>query len=181
MDIERAVVEFGAEAVLRYRAMAETRHDNEVSESYLRSHVASRLHERFQCPVHVERLYAALAMDLGMPITTDLVTFLGAQRAQVAMYKDGRPTAIVELKIFDEAAPLPTIGAGIDRAQMLARFGALQIFVGVMVCPITLSLEARIERLHDALGGNMFVGERQASGDKQWQWCFACASISNRR
>jgi hypothetical protein len=47
-----------------------------------------------------------------------------------------------------------------------------------MVCPIILSLEARIERLHDAVGGNLYVGERQKSRDGQWEWCFACASIS---
>jgi hypothetical protein len=177
MNVERAVVEFGAEAVQLYRAMAETRHDNEVSGSFLRSHVASRLHDRLKCVVHIDRLYTALAIDMGAPITPDLVTFLGAHRAHVALYADGRPTAIIELKVFDETTPLPTVGSGLDKAQMLQRLGALQIFVGVMICPITLSLEARIERLHDALGGNMYVGERQGSRDKQWEWCFACASL----
>jgi hypothetical protein len=43
-----------------------------------------------------------------------------------------------------------------------------------------VSLEARIERLHDAFGGNMYVGERQHSRDRQWQWCFACASLGAR-
>src|SRR5688500_16846647 len=111
MDIERAIADFGSEAVVRYRAMAETRHDNEVSGSVLRSHVASRLHDRLKCAVHVDRLYTALAIDMGVPITPDLVTFLGAHRA------------------------------------------------------------------HVALCGNMFVGERQASRDRQWEWCFACASV----
>lgn len=32
------------------------------------------------------------------------------------------------------------------------------IFVGAMICSIALSQEARIERLHDVLGGNMYVG-----------------------
>jgi hypothetical protein len=177
MNVERAVVEFGTEAVHRYRAMAETRHDNELPDGFLRSHVASRLHERFQCPVHVDRLYATLAIDLGVPVTPDLISFLGGQRAHVAMYADGRPSAIIELKVFDEATPLPAVGSGLDKARMLQRLGTLEIFVGVMICPITLSLEARIERLHDALGGNMYVGERQASRDRQWEWCFACAAI----
>ena len=135
MNVERAVVEFGSEAVRLYRAMAETRHDNEISDSFLRSHVASRLHERFQCPVHIDRLYAALAIDMGTPITPDLITFLGAHRAHVALYADGRPTAIIELKVFDETTPLPTVGSGIDKAQMLQRLGTLQIFVGVMTSP----------------------------------------------
>jgi hypothetical protein len=62
LDFEKAVVEFGTEAVLRYRTIAEARHDNELPESFLRGFVAMRLHERFGCQVHVERLYTAMAL-----------------------------------------------------------------------------------------------------------------------
>lgn len=180
MDFEKAIVEFGTEAALRYRTIAETRHDNELPESFLRCFVALRLHEEFGRPVHVERLYTAMALDLGMPVTEDLVTVLGGSRADVAVYENGRPSAIAELKIFDAASPLPSVGVELDKARILARFAELRIFVGVMICPIIVSLEARIERLHDAFGGNMYVGERQHSRDGQWQWCFACASVSER-
>ena len=177
MEIEKSVVEFATEAALRYRAIARVRHDNEVPESFLRSHVASRLHDRFDCPVHVDRLYAAMAIDLGGPVTAELVTALGGHRADIAIYRDDRPFAVIELKVFDEVAPLPAIGVKLDKAKILARVAPLQLFVGAMICPIVLSLEARIERLHDAVGGNMFVGERQPSRDGRWHWCFACASI----
>jgi hypothetical protein len=139
-----------------------------------------RLHERFGCQVHVERLYTAMALDLGMPITPDLVNVLGAFRADIAVYESGRPFAVIELKIFDAASPLPSVGLELDKAQILARFAKLRILVGVMICPIIVSLEARIERLHDAFGGNMYIGERQHSRDRQWQWCFACASLDER-
>ena len=180
MDFEKAVVEFGTEAVLRYRTVAEPRHDNELPESFLRSFVALRLHDRFGYRVHVERLYTAMALDLGIPLTPDLVTVLGGFRADVAVYEAGRPFAVVALKIFDSASALPAIGPELDRAQILARLGKLRLFVGVMICPMVVSLEARIERLHDAFGGNMYVGERQQSRDRQWQWCFACASLGDR-
>jgi hypothetical protein len=180
LDIEKAVVELGTEAVLQYRAVAAPRHDNEVPESFIRSFVALRLHQRLGCQAHVERLYTAMAIDLGMPLTPDLVTVLGSFRADVALYENGRPVAIVALKVFDAASPLPSIGSELDKAQVLARFAKLRIFVGVMICPIIVSLEARIERLHDIFGGNMYVGERQRSGDQQWQWCFACASLGDR-
>ena len=106
MEIEKSVVEFATEAALRYRAIARVRHDNEVPESFLRSHVASRLHDRFDCPVHVDRLFAAMAIDLGGPVTADLVTALGGHRADIAIYRDDRPFAVIELKVFDEVAPL---------------------------------------------------------------------------
>jgi hypothetical protein len=180
LDFEKAVVEFGTEAVLRYRTVAEPRHDNELPESFLRSFVALRLHERFGYHVHVERLCTAMALDLGIALTPDLVAVLGAFRADVAVYESGQPFAVVELRIFDAASALPSIGSELDKAQILARLAKLRLFVGVMICPIVVSLEARIERLHDAFGGNMYVGERQQSRDQQWQWCFACASLGER-
>jgi len=181
LDFEKAVVEFGTEAVLRYRTIAEARHDNELPESFLRCFVPQRLHERFSYQVHVERLYTAMALDLGMPLTPDLVTVLGAFRADVAVYESGRPSVVIELKIFDAASPLPSVGLELDKAQILARFAKLRIFVGVMICPILVSLAAKIERLHDAFGGNMYVGEGPDSRDHQWQWCFACASLGDRK
>ena len=177
MEIEKAVVEFSTEATLRYRARAATTLDNEVPESFLRSHVASRLHDRLACPIHVDRLYAAMAVDLGVPVTAELVTAFGGQRADIAIYRDDRPTAVIELKIFDEVAPLPSVGTKLHKAKLLARFAPLQVLLGVMICPNVVSVEARIERLHDAVGGNLYVGERQPSRDGRWQWCFACASI----
>src|SRR6202012_5540003 len=74
LDIEKAIVAFGTEAVLQYRTMATPRHDNEVPESFIRSFVALRLHERLGCQAHVERLYTATALDLGAPLSVDLVT-----------------------------------------------------------------------------------------------------------
>jgi hypothetical protein len=180
LDFEKAVVEFGTEAVLRYRTVAEPRHDNELPESFLRNFVALRLHEQFGHQVQVERLYTAMALDLGIPLTPDLVNVLGGFRADVAVYEGGQPVAVIALKIFDAASPLPSMGAEIDKAQILARLGKLRLLVGVMICPIIVSLEARIERLHDTFGGNMYVGERQQSRDRQWQWCFACASLGGR-
>jgi hypothetical protein len=177
LEIEKAVVEFATEAALRYRTIAGTGLDNEVPESFLRSHVASRLHDRLVCPIHVDRLYATIAVDLGVCVTAELITALGGHRADIAIYREGRPAAVIEFKIFDEVAHLPSVGTKLDKAKMLARFAPLQVLLGVMVCPILVSLEARIERLHDAVGGNLYVGERQASRDGDWQWCFACASI----
>jgi hypothetical protein len=177
LEIEKAVVEFATEAALRYRAISGTSLDNEVPVSFLRSHVASRLHDRLACPVHVDRLYATMAVEIGARITADLITAFGGARADIAIYRDERPAAVVELKVFDEVAPLPSVGTKLDKARLLARFAPLQVLLGVMICPIVLPIEARIERLHDAVGGNLYVGERQPSGDGRWQWCFACASI----
>ncbi len=177
METERAIVAFGTQAVLQYRAMAQTRHDNDVPPGYLRARIAEGLHTRFGGAVQVERQYALLAMDLGLQVTADLLGVLGGQRADIALYRGGRPAGLVELKIFDETNVLPGVDTQLYRAGILAAAGQIPLLLGVMICPFGGSLEARIERLHDAVGGNLYVGERQTARDGTWQWCFACASI----
>ena len=114
MEIEKSVVEFATEAALRYRAIARVRHDNEVPESFLRSHVASSLHDRFDCPVHVDRLYAAMALDLGGPVNADLVTECGGHGADIAISRNDSPIAVIVIEDFAELAPLPASGVHRD-------------------------------------------------------------------
>jgi hypothetical protein len=68
MDIMKAVVEFGTEAVLRYRAISR-QHDNALPEVFLGGFVACRLHDQFHCPVHIEHNYLVVASHLEVPIT----------------------------------------------------------------------------------------------------------------
>ncbi len=99
MDIERALANCGTAAVLHYRAMAQTRYDNEVPESFLRAHVAQDLHERFARTIHVERPYTALALDLGLEITPDILSMMGTHCADLAIYENGRPSSVIEMEI----------------------------------------------------------------------------------
>ena len=57
----------------------------------------------------------------------------------IAIYRDDRPTAVIELKIFDEVAPLPSVGTKLHKAKLLARFAPLQVLLAVMICPIVVS------------------------------------------
>lgn len=179
MNIEKAVVEFGTEAALHYRKLADAKRDNELPLGFMRSHVAVRLSDHLGLPIHIERQLAVVAHELGASVTPDLLMVLGGAVADLAIYEGGRPSAVVQLEIFDHAAPLPSVGASLHKARVLARLSRLDVFFGVMICPVGASLEARVERLHDAVGGNLYVGERQSSRDQTWQWCFACAAIED--
>jgi len=181
LEFEKAVADAGTEAVLRYRAMAGLARDNEIPNSVLRAFVAEHLHRSLGLPVRVDRLLAAVARELGQPLDNDILEFFGGCRADVAVYQDGRPSLLVQLTIFDAATHLPPGGPELDRIDFLARTGKLRASIGVMICPFVVPLEARIERLHDLFGGNMYVGERQESQDRKWHWCFAAASLGATR
>ena len=64
------------------------------------------------------------------------------------------------------------------KLKILRQLTNVPVFLGVMICPVGASLEARIERLHAAMRGNLYVGERELSHDDRWSWCFACGSLA---
>ncbi|CAL78652.1 hypothetical protein BRADO4949 [Bradyrhizobium sp. ORS 278] len=161
--------------------MAGNHLDNETPKSFLRSVIAERLFEHLGSHARVDRLFTAIALELGTPLDKELIGFLGGHHADVALYDGDRPSTLLQLDIFDSASHLPPGSAALDRADFFARTQKLHASVGIMICPFVVPLEARIERLHDLLGGNMYVGERQASQDGTWQWCFACASLGTAR
>lgn len=181
MLFQKAVVEAATAAVLRYRSMSRSGTDNAVSRSFLRGFVAERLFERLDAEVHVDRPAAVMALELGMRLERDLMAFLGSACVDVAVYAGDAPSQLLQLEVFDTAAHIPPGNAAVDRADFLARATKAEAFIAYMVCPFVIPLENRIERLHDLYGGHMYVGERHASLDARWQWCFVCASLGERR
>ena len=181
MLFQKVVVDACTSAVLRYRSMSRSGNDNTLSRSFLRSFVAERLYEGLDAEVHVDRPCTVMALELGMRPERELVAFLGSTCADVAVYDHDRPSRLVQFEVFDTASHLPPGNAGLDRADFLARATKLEAYVAYMVCPFIISLESRIERLHDLYGCDMYVGERHPSRDDKWKWCFVCASLGERR
>jgi len=130
--------------------------------------------------VHVERPYTVIARELGIELSNELLAELGGLRADVAIYQDGLPSAIVELKIYDEGLPAYAIAADLFKAQKLvnrARLGNLRAYVGVMICETSnCSLENRARKLEEAIHQKVYSGEARQSVDGQWHWCFGCAA-----
>ena len=85
MDVMNAVVEFGTDAVLRYRTMSQ-KPDNEVQEYFLGSCIAQRLHDRFACCVQLEPLYADIASYLAVPSSPELTSKIGGKICKIRGY-----------------------------------------------------------------------------------------------
>jgi hypothetical protein len=56
--------------------------------SFLRAHVACGLFEQFARTVRLERPYAALAFDLGLEITPDILSMTRTHCADLAIYEN---------------------------------------------------------------------------------------------
>jgi len=177
-EIIKAVIEFGTEAVLRYRTVASLRHDNELPEVFFGGFVACRLYDRFRCPVHVEHPYLTVARHREAHITPDLEERLRQLRADVGLYRQGVPPAIIEFKILDETCPFSSVVGDIQKASQLAERFKVDVYLGFMICETADHLDARVSKLQDVLGRAVHTGDPQKSASGEWSWCFGCCSLS---
>jgi hypothetical protein len=178
VELESAIVEFGTEAVKRYREISKAEHDNEVPEVFLGGFIAQRLFDRFHCGTHVERFYTVMAKELGIDVTKDLLNEFGGFRADLAVYEERLPFAIIELKILDEGQRPASVAADLAKAQKIVRLSNLHAYAGVMICQTMRdSLEVRIRDLERILNGKVRTGPKCEAVGGGWHWCFGCALV----
>jgi hypothetical protein len=156
--------------------MAGLSYDNEVPEIYLGGFIANGLHRDKYDKIHVEKYYISIAKDLNIPIDDALIKTFGGQRADIAVYRNDMPPAIVELKIFDEAQNASKIVADRDKMKRFADLKPIEGYLGILVTDAKNGQRCaeRIETLERALGQKFDeVGKMQRSVDEKWDWCFA--------
>ncbi len=120
INIESSIIKLGTEAVLRYRTISAATSDSELPEVFLGGFIASRLYDEIQCPIHIERPYMKMAAELGISTDGELKRRIELQRADMAVYQGGRPSHIVEFKIFDEGTGVDKIVDDLKKARELA-------------------------------------------------------------
>lgn len=157
--------------------------DNEVPEVFLGGFIAPRLFDTFGCPVHVEHNYLTVAKRLGIEVTPGLKAEVDNLHADLALYPQGAPPAIVELKILDEGGSMAKVLKDVARMRKLADAcagaGGIDPYVGVLVCETrNAPMRRSVDDLERELGARVRAGGTQRSADDKWDWCFACASPS---
>ena len=102
MDLGEALVRLGTEAVLQYRAICLPDADNEVPELFIGGFLRSRLRREYNVRARTEFAYLEIAeKHLQVGKTPLLVRQMGGWRADVALFPEGRPPVVTELKILD--------------------------------------------------------------------------------
>jgi hypothetical protein len=174
MKVLQAIADFGTEAVKEYSRICGCLFPNELPELFLGSFMAPRLHDRLGCNVHIERQYTSMAKELNS-YRYEFEKLIGGCRSDLAIYCDDKPTAAIELKIFDEGGNINDIVIDFSRAGIISE--DLNTYVGIMVCETpSLGLDYRLSALKCRLGADYFLaGLPQRSSDNKWSWCFASA------
>lgn len=181
IELDKAIVKHGTAAVLRYRHISGILHDNQLPEIFLGGFIACGIHDELNVHAHVERFYPTIAMDRGLELSADLRTIFGGQKADVAVYQNGMPVAIVELKKFGDYRTPAGIIADRDKMSKLSRLCGVDAYLGVLITDVVsgIKCQERARMLGEALGQELdVIGEPQPSLDSRWSWCFASVKIS---
>lgn len=177
MDFSQDIVELGTHAVKAYCEMSGIQHDNEIPEIFLGGQIAFGLHNQCGFHAHVERPYLDILRALGGSVGSEEINTFGGLRADVAIYKDSIPVAIIELKICDEGDRRGgKVLADLEKMKMLSKGRKLDTYLGILLTDMDKGLlcdkrRIQIERLLEG----PFSGEgtlEAASGNAGWNWQF---------
>lgn len=101
-------------------------------------------------------------------------------RADIAVYRDRRPLAIVEVKMFDDGKSIAAIVADRDKMKKLSDLCGVECYLGVLVTDVETgeTCTERVHKLGIALKQKFdLIGDRR-SVDGAWEWCFASVRIA---
>jgi hypothetical protein len=178
MKIAEAIVRHGTAAVLKYGVVAG---DNDMPEIFLGGFIACGIHNDLKMHARVERLYTVIAIEHNMPPSLALTNEFGGLRADVAIYQEGLPIAVVELKKYDDYKRADGIAADYEKMRRLARLCQVDCYSGVLITQVANSdatCTVRAHKLEDALGHKFSViGEETKSVDGPWYWLFASGKL----
>jgi hypothetical protein len=184
MQIAKAISKYGNEAVLRYCDVAGIPEDSQLPEIFLGGTIACGIYDESKlcAHAHVERLYTKILEELGKERDSRLINLFGGQRADVAVYRAGRPIAIIELKKFDDWKSPAGIVSDRDKVRILAQECGISSYIGVLITdvekPMVRTCADRRSLLEQNLQQKFDVpGETTWSRNGKWQWCFASLRV----
>ncbi len=178
--MEEAIVKHGTAAVIKYRDVSGNLHDNQLPEIFLGGAIACGIHDELGVHAHVEKPYLMVAKDLEVGISAEMISNFGGQRADIAVYQNQRPTAIIELKKFDDFKSPALLTADRDKMLKLSRLCNIEAYLGVLITDTVLGATCHEQacKLGEALGQELrVIGKPQLSSGGGWHWCFASTRV----
>ncbi|MBS1078714.1 hypothetical protein JK217_13335 [Gluconobacter kondonii] len=181
MRFSRNIAISGTKAVCSYRRIAGIENDNELPEIFLGSWIARSLHDDFQVNARVECSFTRMAQDLGLDVDSELKRIMGSWRADVAIYEEGRPTAVIEIKVFDEGCRAQSVLRDLRKMRKLSSRTGIETYLAVLITSTSgATCETRVRSLSNFLGHDFdYIDSPIVAGDgsADWSWRFACGAF----
>ncbi len=184
MDIRHAIVEVGTQAVNHYRQRPAIEDETRIPENALSLFMASELITQYNLHARVEVPYPRILNSLGIT-GSDVTPKFGGQRADIAVYKEKRPVAVVEVKIVDEGRKLSGVVGDWGKIRLLQQYVAdkagmpLDGYVAAVVCDTNKPAEQTIVEMEQALGSKTIEsGQKTATLAGGWGWRFVCVKLA---
>ncbi|BCK74456.1 hypothetical protein AA0242T_0897 [Acetobacter aceti NRIC 0242] len=129
-----SIVHHGVEAIKAYRTISGIQQDNEMPEIFLGGQIAIGLNRELGLQVHIERPYLRIMKELGVTINDQIIEDMGGLRADIAIYREGKPLAIIEFKICDERDRRGgKLLADLEKMNQLSSQTKISTYLGVLL------------------------------------------------
>lgn len=192
MNIEKAITACGTDAVIRYRGDSPTIKDADgIPEWRLTSLIASCLIEDCGLDARMEIYYTKILEKLGVT-GNDIDGEFGGKRADIVIYEEGKPAAIIEVKIIDESRK--AVGGVVEDWEKIDGFESFLVsrdlpilrgYVAALVCDVEIrEAELSVRELCERLAldpSTVARGPITQALKGGWGWLFICAKWTNGR
>jgi hypothetical protein len=154
--------------------------EDSIHERSLTAHLAMQLHRLSGLHAPTEVLYTRIIDDLGMAADPTTRILLELRSADIALYDDGKPIALVEAKILsDGKRALPQFFSDLQKGDPVKLSERLPIYAVALVCETTSrNVEQQQEWIKKASGDLrlQYSEPVPTCTGETWKWFFGCAS-----
>ena len=181
-DISHYILEAGDRAVEEYMHISGRRENEDaIPEVFLTCVMALQLHKLLAVIVQIERDYKKLAEDLGYSLVPKNAEKLDRLRADIAIYENGRPSAIIEIKKFAESGRSSDLRNDLAKGDCINLKQQIDVYGAFLICETSQTMAQRRSLLRRKLRKPISFSKRHNSSAGGWTWCFGCARWGVRK
>ena len=175
-DISDSILNAGDHAVQQYLEISGLRgKEDTVPEIFLSCAMAIRLPTLLAVTVRVEQDYKQLAHDLNLATTAETDNQLERLRADIAVYENGRPSAIIEVKKFAESGKVSALRDDLMKGDCVSLRQHINVHGAFLVCETSKQTMTRRQNiLQTELDKPIQFSGPYESAARGWTWCFGC-------
>jgi len=150
-----------------------------IPEQCLGVFIASRLIDNLGWCAKREVSYEKMLTQLGYPRDPDLEHDHGQLKADIAIYKNSQPAAIIEIKKAEKPKDVEDVKRDQEKLQKLTKRLPIPSYLALVISDDNRSpVNQQTKRVEQNLDHNVRSGARHKDHrTKKWEWCFGCVTL----